>query len=107
MRCFAPQTGKLLFQIMNAHSKVCERGVDVVFVYITTISNNHHSHESFLSFFKGVTAITYTNDAARLITGGAEGLVRVWKLGRDTQTLVTGLKEHKVMCVCVCVCVCV
>ena len=49
---------------------------------------------SFL-LLQGVTAIAFTNDSTRLLTGGGEGLVRVWKLGRDTQTLVTGMKEHK------------
>lgn len=64
VRAFTPQTGKLMYQIVNAQSK-------------------------------GVTALAFTNDATRLLTGGGEGLVRVWKLGKDTQTLVTGMKEHK------------
>jgi WD40 repeat protein len=66
IRAFTPQTGKLMFEIPNAHSK-------------------------------GVTALAFTHDAGRLVSGGGEGLVRVWKLGKETQTLVTGMKEHKVL----------
>eukprot|EP01025_Chloroclados_australasicus_P008867 TRINITY_DN13287_c0_g1_i1.p1 TRINITY_DN13287_c0_g1~~TRINITY_DN13287_c0_g1_i1.p1 ORF type:complete len:634 (+),score=78.24 TRINITY_DN13287_c0_g1_i1:174-2075(+) len=51
-----------------------------------TIHNAHH---------KAVTAIASTNDSNRLISGGDEGLVRIWKLAADCQTMVASKKEHK------------
>lgn len=43
----------------------------------------------------GVTALTSTSDSGRIITGGMEGEVRVWKIGRNTQTMDASLKEHR------------
>ncbi|CAG9462289.1 unnamed protein product [Pedinophyceae sp. YPF-701] len=44
---------------------------------------------------KGVTAIACSSDSTRLVTGGAEGLVRVWALGHDSQVMLASMKEHK------------
>eukprot|EP00039_Didymoeca_costata_P014699 m.240211 g.240211 ORF g.240211 m.240211 type:complete len:384 (+) comp16075_c0_seq3:1031-2182(+) len=43
---------------------------------------------------KGVTAIATTQDCSRLVTGGGDGQVRVWKVG-STVKLHATLKEHK------------
>jgi len=43
----------------------------------------------------GVTAMAVTSDCGRIITGGMEGEVRVWKIGRQTQTMDASLKEHR------------
>jgi WD40 repeat protein len=43
----------------------------------------------------GVTALSTTSDSGRIVTGGMEGEVRVWKLGRQTQTMDASLKEHR------------
>lgn len=43
----------------------------------------------------GVTALTTTNDCERVITGGEDGQVRVWRIGRDSQVMVASMKEHK------------
>ncbi|KAF5908072.1 cilia- and flagella-associated protein 52, partial [Clarias magur] len=43
----------------------------------------------------GVTALKSTNDCTRLVSGGGEGQVRVWKILRDTHRLITSMKEHK------------
>lgn len=51
------------------------------------VINDAHNH--------GVTALTSTADCTRLISGGMEGEVRVWKIGRQTQTLEISMKEHK------------
>lgn len=32
----------------------------------------------------GVTAISTTSDCSRIISGGSEGEVRVWKIGKQT-----------------------
>jgi len=43
----------------------------------------------------GVTAVAISGDCGRLVTGGMEGEVRVWRLGRQTQTMEASLKEHR------------
>jgi WD40 repeat protein len=43
----------------------------------------------------GVTAMSITNDCSRIVSGGMEGEVRIWKLGRQTQTMDASLKEHR------------
>eukprot|EP01147_Barroeca_monosierra_P004885 gene4883-6899_t len=44
---------------------------------------------------KGVTAVAVTNDCTRIISGGGDGLVRVWRLGSECITLLESMKEHK------------
>eukprot|EP00043_Microstomoeca_roanoka_P004630 m.50923 g.50923 ORF g.50923 m.50923 type:complete len:610 (+) comp12578_c0_seq1:124-1953(+) len=51
--------------------------------------NIQHAHN------KGVTAICVTNDSSRIISGGGDGQVRVWRLGPQSQTLLESMKEHK------------
>lgn len=63
IRAFAPQSGRLLYTINDAHS--------------------------------AVTAIIGTNDCSRIISGGKEGNVRVWRIGPQAQTMVASMKEHK------------
>jgi WD40 repeat protein len=43
----------------------------------------------------GVTAMVVTRDSGRIVTGGMEGEVRIWKIGRQTQTMDASLKEHR------------
>jgi WD40 repeat protein len=43
----------------------------------------------------GVTALRPTSDCARIITGGMEGEVRIWRVGRMMQTMDASLKEHR------------
>jgi len=43
----------------------------------------------------GVTAMAVANDCSRIVTGGMEGEVRVWRLSRQTQTMDASLKEHR------------
>jgi WD40 repeat protein len=43
----------------------------------------------------GVTALAVTSDCGRIVSGGMEGEVRVWKIGRQTQTMDASLKEHR------------
>ncbi|EGD76925.1 WD repeat domain 16 [Salpingoeca rosetta] len=51
--------------------------------------NIQHAHNN------GVTAIAVTNDSGRIVSGGGDGLVRVWRLGKQSQTLLESMKEHK------------
>jgi len=43
----------------------------------------------------GVTAMAVSSDCGRIVTGGMEGEVRVWRIGRQTQTMDASLKEHR------------
>lgn len=49
--------------------------------------NDAHNH--------GVTALAATSDCTRIVSGGMEGEVRIWKIGRQTQTMEASLKEHR------------
>ena len=51
------------------------------------VINDAHRH--------GVTAITTTLDSSRLISGGMEGEVRIWRIGKQTQTMEVSMKEHR------------
>jgi WD40 repeat protein len=43
----------------------------------------------------GVTAVVPTSDCQKIISGGMEGEVRVWKVLRQTQIMEVSLKEHR------------
>lgn len=49
--------------------------------------NDAHNH--------GATAICGTSDCQKVVSGGQEGEVRVWRIGRQTQIMETSLKEHR------------
>ncbi len=49
--------------------------------------NDAHNH--------GVTALALTDDCQRVISGGMEGEVRIWKIGSQTQIMEASLKEHR------------
>lgn len=49
--------------------------------------NDSHNH--------GVTAICSTNDCQKIVSGGMEGEVRIWRIGRQTQIMEGSLKEHR------------
>jgi len=42
-----------------------------------------------------VTAVIGTNNCKRIISGGKEGLVRVWKVGATSTIMEASMKEHK------------
>jgi WD40 repeat protein len=43
----------------------------------------------------GVTAIAVSSDNGRIVSGGMDGEVRVWKVGKQSQTMDASLKEHR------------
>jgi len=49
--------------------------------------NDAHNH--------GVTSISGTSDCQKIVSGGMEGEVRVWRIGRQTQVMEGSLKEHR------------
>jgi WD40 repeat protein len=69
IRAFGPQSGRLQYEVNDAH----KRGVTAL-------------------------AITHPFNARgdyRIISGGEDGQVRIWKITRHTQTLENAMKEHK------------
>jgi WD40 repeat protein len=75
IRAFGPQSGRLLYVINDAHKT---QGMK-------RVSGN----------LSGVTALAVSHDNTRLISGGADSQVRVWRLGPDSQTMEASMKEHK------------
>lgn len=51
------------------------------------VINDAHIH--------GVTSIATTSDCQRIVSGGMEGEVRVWRLGKQTQVMEASMKEHR------------
>lgn len=49
--------------------------------------NDAHNH--------GVTSLQSTHDCQRIVSGGMEGEVRIWRIGTQTQVLESSLKEHR------------
>lgn len=49
--------------------------------------NDAHNH--------GVTAIAATSDCQKIVSGGHEGEIRIWRIGRQTQIMEGSLKEHR------------
>ena len=43
----------------------------------------------------GVTAITSTSDNMRIVSGGMNGEIRIWKISYQSQTMEASLKEHR------------
>lgn len=43
----------------------------------------------------GVTAITSTSDCSKIISGGMNGEIRIWKINKQSQVMETSLKEHR------------
>jgi WD40 repeat protein len=49
--------------------------------------NDAHNH--------GVTSLASTSTCDRIVSGGMEGEVRIWRIGRQTQHMEASLKEHR------------
>ncbi|KAH9586177.1 WD40 repeat [Trypanosoma melophagium] len=75
LRAFGPQSGKLVFAVNDAHKK---EG-------IKTVTGSS----------AGVTAVCTDNLSQRIITGGADGLVRVWLVQGNNCVFEASMKEHK------------
>jgi len=43
----------------------------------------------------GVTALATTSDCSKIVSGGMEGEVRVWKIGKQMQQMEASMKEHR------------
>jgi WD40 repeat protein len=51
-----------------------------------TVNDAHH---------RGVTAVAVTNDCRRIVSGGGEGMIRVWQINSNSRELLATMKEHK------------
>jgi WD40 repeat protein len=49
--------------------------------------NDAHNH--------GVTALALTNSCDMIVSGGMEGEVRIWRVGKQTQIMEASMKEHR------------
>jgi WD40 repeat protein len=43
----------------------------------------------------GVTALSTTRDCSRIVSGGQEGEVRVWKISQLSQSMIASMKQHQ------------
>ena len=43
----------------------------------------------------GVTAIASTSDCSKIVSGGMNGEIRVWRIGYQSQVMAASLKEHR------------
>jgi len=78
IRSFLPQSGGLQFVINEAHR-------------LTGVGNSSGG----VVPSNGVTSICPSNDCKRLLSGGADGQVRVWAISKGTQVMIASMKEHK------------
>ena len=78
IRAFYPQSGGLMYVINEAHR-------------LTGVGNSSGG----VVPMNGVTAICCSNDNKRLLSGGADGQVRVWAISKGTQVMIASMKEHK------------
>ncbi|CAJ1009989.1 putative WD domain, G-beta repeat [Leishmania naiffi] len=77
IRAFGPQSGKLVFSVADAHK----------------VEQGTRSHK--VGGKAGVTSVCADYTGRRIITGGSDGLVRVWAIHGTNCTLEASMKEHK------------
>jgi len=75
VRAFGPQSGKLIYAINDAHKL--------------------HGMKRISGAHSGVTAVCVDNTNQRIITGGADSQVRVWRIQGQAFTMEASMKEHK------------
>jgi WD40 repeat protein len=78
IRSFLPQSGGLQYVINESHR-------------LTGVGNSSGG----VVPKNGVTSICPSNDCKRLLSGGADGQVRVWAISKGTQVMIASMKEHK------------
>jgi len=75
VRSFGPQSGRLMFAINDAHKTTGMKRTSGI--------------------FQGVTAICVDNSNQRIVTGGADSQVRVWRVSSTSYSMEASMKEHK------------
>ncbi|RKP00396.1 hypothetical protein CXG81DRAFT_26895 [Caulochytrium protostelioides] len=74
IRAFGPQSGRIQYTINDAHKG-----------HVTALASTHHDPRG----------------GFRIVSGGADGVVRVWRINPQSQVLESSLKEHKQPVTCV------
>ena len=69
LRSFLPQSGKLYWLIKDAHTTV-------------------HGE------LDGVTCVCTTQDCEHVVSGGIDGEIKLWNIGKQVKKLVSSLKLH-------------
>jgi len=77
IRSFGPQSGALKYVINEAHK-------------LTGVGNSSGG----VVPQNGVTSICPTNDGRKLVSGGADGKVRVWAVSKGQQVMLASMQEH-------------
>ncbi|ORZ35673.1 quinon protein alcohol dehydrogenase-like superfamily [Catenaria anguillulae PL171] len=75
IRAFGPQSGRLQWEIHDAHKKC-----------VTALA---------------VTDMDPADGSYRIVSGGEDGQVRIWRITRHKQTLENAMKEHKGTVTCI------
>lgn len=78
IRAFGPQSGNLQYVINDAHRTV-------------GLGNSSGGTVQ----INGVTAVASTHDCRKLVSGGADGKVRVWAVSKAQQVMLASMQEHK------------
>lgn len=78
IRAFGPQSGNLQYVVNDAHR-------------LTGIGNPSGGTVQ----INGVTSVCSSNDCRKLISGGADGKVRVWAVSKGQQVMLASMQEHK------------
>ncbi|KAH7474239.1 Cilia- and flagella-associated protein 52 [Phytophthora ramorum] len=78
VRAFYPESGKLKFVIQDAHNE------SVTAIAVCTPSS-----------FSSASSSSSSGAEWRLLTGGKDGRVRVWRITPSRQTMEASLKEHR------------
>mmetsp|Transcript_24667 Transcript_24667/g.53859 ORF Transcript_24667/g.53859 Transcript_24667/m.53859 type:complete len:640 (-) Transcript_24667:151-2070(-) len=78
IRSFGPQSGNLKYVINEAHQ-------------LTGVGNSSGG----VVPKNGVTSICPTHDGKKLVSGGADGKVRVWAVSKGQQVMLASMQEHK------------
>ena len=69
LRTFLPQSGKLFWLIKDAHA---------------TVHND----------IDGVTCVCTTQDCEHVVSGGIDGEIKLWSIGKQVKKLISGQKLH-------------
>ena len=88
IRAFTPQSGRLLFIIRDGHRPVINNAA-------SSVSGISMANKYASLVPQGVTCMSPSIDCNYLLTGGFDGEVKLWQIGKQTQTLCTSQRMHR------------
>ena len=89
IRAFTPQSGRLMYNIRDAHRVTMANSAQSQVSGVNV--PNPYSNQVPL----GVTCLSPSIDCNQLLTGGSDGEIKLWQIGRQTQTLSTSQRIHR------------